>query len=474
MTADSGTGIAVVRYNVLDLPEEIIKSNGDTVRFVYGAGGAKLRERVIPLSPSGPTVSTDHVGNLVYRDGLLGRILVDGGSIAAKDSTLSPAYEFAYTDHLGSVRALVQMGDSVYRRTAYGPYGEVLSENWTSQLVSPGGGNGGHGEIIEVSDEEEDPGSGGGPRSISLIQTRLDNPYRFGGKERLDASGLDLYDFGARYYNPALPRWLTMDPLAERYYDVSPYVYCAGNAVVLVDPNGTDWYRNDSDNYIWRDTNEGEITQDGVSYKNVGTSATFALSDGSFGIYYQNVKIGQATLPISFDALVSQTPSIVAKLLEKGSPLSDSYKAGLFQECIRSGQAAFINAPETRFLVNALLTVLFLPEEVVKIIDLPKKAFHLLRLEEREGLTIERLIQQAKSVEKLGSNGKQGFVSGRSLQQDFESLSRTYGQPVQNAKGHPIIQTRNGVISHHISTTGGQPTLDLPMQNGKVFKLRYE
>ena len=43
-----------------------------------------------PLSASAPTVRTDYVGNLVYRDGLLGRILVDGGAIAAKDSTLAP------------------------------------------------------------------------------------------------------------------------------------------------------------------------------------------------------------------------------------------------------------------------------------------------------------------------------------------------------------------------------------------------
>ena len=206
-TSDSGTGIAAVRYNVLNLPEEIIKSNGDTVRYVYGAGGAKLRERVIPLSASSPTVRTDYVGNLVYRDGLLGRILVDGGAIAAKDSTLAAAYEFAYTDHLGSVRALVQMGDSLYRKTEYGPYGEVLAERRTSQLVSS---DFGYGEVIEVEDGD-DAEPGGGPRSISLIQTRLDNPYRFGGKERLDAGALNLYDFGARHFTSVLPRWLTMD-----------------------------------------------------------------------------------------------------------------------------------------------------------------------------------------------------------------------------------------------------------------------
>lgn len=29
-----------------------------------------------------------------------------------------------------------------------------------------------------------------------------------------------------------------MDPLCEKYYSISPYAYCAGNPVLLVDPNG--------------------------------------------------------------------------------------------------------------------------------------------------------------------------------------------------------------------------------------------
>ena len=257
--SDPGTGMTSVRYNLLNLPEEVLKANGDTVRYAYSASGAKLRETVIPAS--GPSVRTDYVGNLVYRDGLLGRILVDGGAIAAKDSILTPGYEFAYSDHLGSVRALAHPGDTSYRKTEYGPYGEVLSEGMTSEYL----------RLIDPDDEpvdsEEDevnriitPGThlqrtpslpsrlsgGASPATLvtqvvlpaGIITTTLPNPYRFGGKERLDEGGLDLYDFGARHYTPALPRWMTMDPLAEKYYGVSPYVYCAGNPVNLVDPEG--------------------------------------------------------------------------------------------------------------------------------------------------------------------------------------------------------------------------------------------
>jgi len=45
-------------------------------------------------------------------------------------------------------------------------------------------------------------------------------------------------DFGTRQYSPTLCRWLIPDPLGEKYYDVSPYAYCAGNPVVLLDLNG--------------------------------------------------------------------------------------------------------------------------------------------------------------------------------------------------------------------------------------------
>lgn len=43
--------------------------------------------------------------------------------------------------------------------------------------------------------------------------------------------GLDLYDSQARWYDSLLGRTSTMDPLAEKYYSLSPYLWCAGNTV---------------------------------------------------------------------------------------------------------------------------------------------------------------------------------------------------------------------------------------------------
>ena len=60
--------------------------------------------------------------------------------------------------------------------------------------------------------------------------------YKFNGKEQDEATG--FYYYGARYYEPSLSRWLSTDPLAEKYQDFSPYNYTLNNPINLVDPDG--------------------------------------------------------------------------------------------------------------------------------------------------------------------------------------------------------------------------------------------
>ncbi len=76
-------------------------------------------------------------------------------------------------------------------------------------------------------------------------------PYKYGAKELDRQNGLDWYDSQARMYDPVLGRTPTMDPLAEKYYSISPYAWCAGNPIRRIDINGMDWYETETGEVRW-------------------------------------------------------------------------------------------------------------------------------------------------------------------------------------------------------------------------------
>ena len=43
-----------------------------------------------------------------------------------------------------------------------------------------------------------------------------------------------MYDYGARNYDPALGRWMNIDPKAEKYFNLSPYVYVANSPIIFM------------------------------------------------------------------------------------------------------------------------------------------------------------------------------------------------------------------------------------------------
>ncbi len=88
----------------------------------------------------------------------------------------------------------------------------------------------------------------------------------FTGKERDEETGYGY--FGARYMDHELmTMWLSVDPMADKYPNISPYAYCAWNPIKLVDPDGEEiWIVGDDGNtYQYKD---GKIyTQDGKLYE---------------------------------------------------------------------------------------------------------------------------------------------------------------------------------------------------------------
>jgi len=67
-------------------------------------------------------------------------------------------------------------------------------------------------------------------------QNGYDSRYTFSAKEKDDETQYSY--FGARYYDSDLSVWLSVDPLSDKYPSMSAYMYCAGNPVILVDPDG--------------------------------------------------------------------------------------------------------------------------------------------------------------------------------------------------------------------------------------------
>ena len=171
------------------------------------------------------------------------------------------------SDHLGSVRAVID-GDTgtVLEASDYYPFGKRIPTVTEALSVT---------EPVEVT-------SNPNPHSVASTSSTTaptsQNRWLFSGKESQSflSAAIPLLDFGARMYDPLTARWTAQDPLAEKYYAVSPYAYCIGNPISLFDPNGTDvWTVDAFGNVVWKEQsdthclyyvdNDGNLSEDYVT-----------------------------------------------------------------------------------------------------------------------------------------------------------------------------------------------------------------
>ena len=206
MTLDKNKKITAITYNHLNLPTKIVFATGNIV-YIYNAAGQKVQKVVTTTTPAS-VVTTDYLGGYQYKNTVLQYFPTAEGYVknTPMGSTNAYSYVFNYTDHLGNVRLSYTKNPStnvltILEESNYYPFG--LKHN--------------------------------GYNPISPIP---ENRRLFNGKELQEELSLNLYDYGARNYDPALGRWMNIDPLAEISRRFSPYTYALDNPVYFIDVDG--------------------------------------------------------------------------------------------------------------------------------------------------------------------------------------------------------------------------------------------
>jgi len=199
LTYDDDKKVALL-YNFLNLPYEATKET-DKVEWIYTASGEKLQKIVI-MDGQNPK-SKEYYGQIETADAS-SVVFHSEGQVRETDTGLQ--WEYNIKDHLGNNKLVYTDSDfdgelEIIQNNYYYPFGMEMSGEWDNRNSS-------------------------------------DNKYFYNGKELQMELGLGLYDYGARFYNPAIGRFGGVDNFAFAYHNSSPYSYVQNNPVLAIDVGG--------------------------------------------------------------------------------------------------------------------------------------------------------------------------------------------------------------------------------------------
>ena len=212
MITDKNKNITAIVYNHLNLPTKVTFGSTGSITYIYNAIGQKVEKQLYTSSQGSIPVISYYCGEFqyIFRENYADYVtklqFITTSEGYVKHTAGVYSYVFNYTDHLGNVRLSYGLNANVltiFEENNYYPFG-LKHKGYNSNNL------------------------------------QANYKYKFNGKELQDELGLNLYDYGARNYDPALGRWMNIDPKAEKYFQYSPYVYVANNPLIYVDPDGKD------------------------------------------------------------------------------------------------------------------------------------------------------------------------------------------------------------------------------------------
>ncbi|WP_068845725.1 DUF6443 domain-containing protein, partial [Flavobacterium chilense] len=240
MITDKNKNITGIVYNQLNLPKKITFGTNNTIEYIYNATGQKLDKIV---TENGVVTATNYLGGFQYS-------YVDNGGYVPDDpgDTDPPidGYDPVPNPGGGANRASgVQQALSVttvssvptlqFFPTAEG-YFDNVNQKYVFQYKDHLGNirvsyaKNPQTQVLEIIEENNYYPFGLKHKGYNdYIATN--NKYKYNGKELQDELGLNVYDYSARNYDPALGRWMNIDPLAEQMRRFSPYNYAFNNPV---------------------------------------------------------------------------------------------------------------------------------------------------------------------------------------------------------------------------------------------------
>lgn len=276
MTKDLDRDIYTIRYNLLNLPDTIQFKNGHQIINKYDASGKKLSTRyyTVLVTAQVPLVSTLTPGKTIklqYDMDIIdetGTFYVDNFEYGFNgcdpgwywvERIYNPEGYFKDRGDFGD------MGFNYFRRDHLGNNREVWHPQYSFNNIS----------YTEKTIQRTQYYPSGLPWAEStgaIVQNK-----KYNGKEWIEMHGLDEYDSQARMYYPAIMHTTTLDPLAEKYYNISPYAWCGNNPVNYIDPFGMDmdWVEDKNHHVYWDDNAKSqETTKKGERYLDKTVFAT--------------------------------------------------------------------------------------------------------------------------------------------------------------------------------------------------------